>query len=144
MQIHCTINIRSIANMILKGISNNYFVGSDKHRASERESVPKHQINDKLNSKRFSKQNFCLYKFQLFPISFFSQRHPNPTQPGMELGTRFICSAVRVNQIQNSTKSKSQTNPNLNQIQITLQTISISKVPWPQIKLKCGGWHSLP
>ena len=63
MQIHCTINIRSIANMILKGISNNYFVGSDKHRASERESVPKHQINDKLNSKRFSKQNFCLYKF---------------------------------------------------------------------------------
>ena len=82
-----------IANMILKGISNNYFVGSDKHRASERESVPKHKMNDKLTAlnrsdgifdSKFEQQGFqnktsVCTKFCYFLYLFFAQRHPNPT-----------------------------------------------------------------
>ena len=92
MQIHCTVNIRSIANMILKGISNNYFVGSDKHRASERESVPKHKMNDKLTAlnrndgifdSKFEQQGFqnktsVCTNFSYFLSFFYCSTTPQP------------------------------------------------------------------
>ena len=75
--------------MILKGISNNYFVGSDKHRASERESVPKHKMNDKLTALNrndgISAQQGCQNKTSVctnvscFLYFFIAQQHPNPT-----------------------------------------------------------------